>query len=93
MIIVSAVCWTTWKHRNEVCFNGTQVKNTRTLIFLILSLFQYWSGKIKGQIGEAAQEWLPSDIDSIPIQEETSAAYLAIGDGVFKARGEQDPEV
>lgn len=41
LLVFSATCWTLWKHRNEVCFQGIQPKSARTLICLIMSLVLY----------------------------------------------------
>ena len=41
MIVLSAVSWSIWKHRNEVCFTNGHVKTARSLILLIKTNFFY----------------------------------------------------
>lgn len=72
LIIFSAVCWTIWKHRNEVCFNNSPPKTARALIYLIISLVVYWTGhkKTKPSLKTAARGWMPTDemMDAIPLR-------------------------
>ena len=67
LVILSAVCWTIWKHRKNMCFNDCHSKTARTLVFLIKSLIQYWAGKMKKKEAKAAQSWLPVIEDAIPL--------------------------
>lgn len=72
LMVFSAICWTIWKHKNELCFTNTQPKSGRNIIFLIISLLQYWLGnkKIKVQTKEQAQEWMPDEdaLEAIPLR-------------------------
>lgn len=72
LMVLSALCWTIWKHRNELCFQNVQPKTGRNIIFLIISLLQYWLGskKIKQQVREGAQVWMPTEemLEQIPIR-------------------------
>ena len=67
LIVLSAVSWSLWKHRNEVCFNTCAVKTARTLILLIKTLCGYWAGNVKRKIKDAIGEWLPVIEDAIPL--------------------------
>ena len=79
--MVSVACWTLWKHRNNICFTGAPCKNNISLLFLIISLLNYWLGNVKEKIVHVTQAWLPDDLESIPLQEmATGAAYLTIGE-------------
>ena len=66
--VVCAVVWSIWKHRNDLCFNSTVIYTSRNLILQIVSLVSYWTGTVKQEVREATQQWLPQDIDVIPLQ-------------------------
>lgn len=68
LVIFSAVCWTLWKYRNTIIFQDTTIKTIRSLILLIPSLFEYWSGHMPKKIKNAAATWLPTDIDAISLR-------------------------
>ena len=72
LMVLSALCWTIWKHRNEICFQHVQPKTGRTLIFLIISLIKYWLGskRVDQATQMATQGWLPTDamLELIPIR-------------------------
>jgi zinc-binding in reverse transcriptase len=44
LIVLSAVCWSLWRHKNSIVFNSTRFTSDRSLICLILSLVNYWVG-------------------------------------------------
>ena len=67
LLVFSAVCWTIWKHRNELCFASGKRKTTRQIILLIISLVHYWAGQVKPQVQECMSLWLPVDTDAIPL--------------------------
>lgn len=67
LIVYSALCWTLWKHRNELCFNHGKKKSPRQIIMLIISLVHYWTGLVKQDIKISIALWLPSDLDVIPL--------------------------
>ena len=65
----SAICWCIWRHRNDLCFlTGTHIKANRHLILLIISLIQYWAGKIHDNVKQALNRWMPQEMDHIPLQ-------------------------
>ena len=68
LIVVCAVIWSIWKHRNDLCFNNVRIYTARSLILQILSLITYWSGTIQGDIKQAIGTWTPGDLDVIPLQ-------------------------
>ena len=68
LVIFSAICWTLWKHRNAIIFQDTSIKTIRSIILLIISLFQYWSGSLSKKVKQVADEWLPLDIEAIPLR-------------------------
>ena len=67
LLVFSAVCWTIWKHRNELCFESGKQKTIRQIILLIISLVHYWTGQVKPQVQESMSLWMPVDIDAIPL--------------------------
>ena len=67
MIVLSAVSWSIWKHRNEVCFSNCNVKTARSLILLIKTLCGYWSGNLKKKVKDAVGEWFPVIENAIPL--------------------------
>ena len=67
LLVCSSVCWTLWKHRNELCFGTGKKKTHRQLILLIISLVHYWSGQVKQEIKDNTSLWLPADLDVLPI--------------------------
>lgn len=52
---------------NDMCFNDCASKTARNLIFLIKSLIDYWSGKMKKKVKIAAQSWMHVIEDAIPL--------------------------
>ena len=62
------MCWTLWKHRNEICFQSYNIKSIRSLIILIISLVDYWTGHTKQRVQDAVGDWLPTDLDVIPLR-------------------------
>ena len=68
LLMFSALCWTIWKHRNEVCFKSGTLKTPRNIILLIISLIHYWTGRVKHQVKEATSEWMPETLEIIPLR-------------------------
>jgi hypothetical protein len=68
LIVVCVVIWSIWKHRNDLCFNNSRIYTARNIILQILSLISYWTGTLQGELREAVQEWLPQELDAIPLQ-------------------------
>lgn len=67
LLVFSAICWTIWKHRNELCFESGKKKTTRQIILLIISLVHYWTGQVKPRVQECMSLWLPVDTEAIPL--------------------------
>ena len=67
LLVYSAICWTIWKHRNELCFNSGKVKSVRQMILLIISLVTYWTGQVNQQVKDSTALWLPVNLDAIPL--------------------------
>ena len=67
LLVFSAVCWTLWKYRNDLCFAQGKEKTVRQIILLIISLVHYWSRKVKKSVSEATARWLPDDLDVLPL--------------------------
>lgn len=57
-----------WKQRYEICFQSSTRKRVISIILLIISVFEYWTGHIDKRIKEGAEEWLPEDINAIPLR-------------------------
>ena len=53
LLVYSAICWTIWKYRNEIIFRNSTPKSARNLIFLIISLVEYWTGSVPKKVKEA----------------------------------------
>lgn len=68
LIVISAVTWGIWKHRNDLCFNNSLVHSCRNVILTIISLIVYWTGKAPMQVKVETNNWMPQDIDEIPVQ-------------------------
>ena len=68
LLVFSAMCWTIWKHRNKICFQLYNIKSNKSLILLIVSLVEYWTGNTKQQVKEAVVEWMPAALDIIPLR-------------------------
>ena len=68
LLVVSAVCWTIWKHRNERCFDHYQVKTVRSVIFLIKSLLCYWAGNTSAAVKKEVDAWMPILEDANPFK-------------------------
>jgi hypothetical protein len=47
---LAAVCWTVWRTRNNVCFDGKRIKMPTEIICLICSTLTYWAGLQKDAI-------------------------------------------
>lgn len=72
LMVFSAICWTIWKHRNELCFQNAQPKSGRNIIFLTISLLHYWLGnkKTKEKTKEEVHKWMPDEetLETIPLR-------------------------
>jgi len=44
LVGLAAVCWATWKTKNNICFEGKRVKTPTELVCLISSTISYWAG-------------------------------------------------
>ena len=69
LIMFSALCWTIWKIRNESCFHHTKQKSFRSIVLMVVSLINYWTGAIKKHSRElVVAEWMPQEIETVPLQ-------------------------
>jgi hypothetical protein len=53
---LAAVCWSVWKMRNNVCFEGKWIKSPTKIICLICSTLIYWAGLQKGPVAEQMEQ-------------------------------------
>jgi hypothetical protein len=68
LTILSAVCWSLWKCRNDIVFNDKHVGSNRNLLIVICSLLHYWSGLGKKDVQGLMKQWMPEDLNMIPLQ-------------------------
>ena len=68
LIVICAVVWSIWKHRNDLCFNNYRIYTAHNVILQIVSLVSYWTGTAAEVLQVAVQEWMPLDVDVIPLQ-------------------------
>jgi zinc-binding in reverse transcriptase len=68
LTILSAVCWSLWKCRNDIVFNDKHVGSNRNLLIVICSLLHYWSGLGKKDVQGLMKRWMPEDLNMIPLQ-------------------------
>jgi hypothetical protein len=90
LIVFSVICWTIWKHQNNLCFNKVPIKTGRNLIFLIISLLHYWLGakRTSQQIQDEACSWMPTEemLEDVPLRiwvpgDDQLVPYVFGGDG------------
>lgn len=85
LIVFSALCWTLWKIRNEICFQQLAPKSFKTTILLIISLVSYWLGNTLKKFNSSTGIWLPGELDEIPLQalapEEDTQLVILAGQG------------
>lgn len=67
LLVFSAVCWTIWKYRNELCFKKCKKETIRQIILLIISLVHYWTCKVKKQVTKFTALWMPVELDVLPL--------------------------
>jgi len=53
---LAAICWTVWKTRNNVCFEGKRIKSPTEIICLIGSTLTYWTGLQKDAISAQLEQ-------------------------------------
>lgn len=68
LIVFSALTWTIWKIRNDICFQQKNHKTFKTIILLIISLVAYWLGNVPQLIQDLVPLWLPANMEEIPLQ-------------------------
>lgn len=68
LVVVSAVIWNIWNQRNRLCFRDSVVHTCQTVILNIISLISYWTGQMKEEVQAAANNWMPQDLDEVPLQ-------------------------
>jgi zinc-binding in reverse transcriptase len=81
LIVLSAVCWALLKHRNQLIFKSSTHTSTRNLIYLILSLINYWAGGFNLALVRAMKQWLPDYLDMIPLNADIDIIFKFSGDG------------
>lgn len=64
----SALSWTLWKMRNELCFETHLENPFRSIIVLIVSLVTYGTGTTKRKTRELITDWLPEETEAVPLQ-------------------------
>jgi hypothetical protein len=79
MIALSVVCWDLWKHKNQLIFKSAIHTSTRNLICLILSLVNYWAGGFNLALVRAMKQWLPENLDMIPLQMVSPSLPITMG--------------
>lgn len=84
LIVVNAITWSIWKHRNDLCFNNSITHSGRHAILTIISLVVYWIGKLTEDVQVEANAWLLANVDVVPLQvalpEDEQMATLLIED-------------
>src|ERR1017187_5999320 len=68
LVVFSAISWTVWKLRNDLCFNHSNNKTFRTIILMIVALANYWSDLVKRQARDVIPAWLPTVIEEIQLR-------------------------
>lgn len=68
LIVASVVIWCMWKQRNDLCFHNSIVYSCRKVILNTVSIAIYWTGQLKEEIQDRVNEWLPQDLDEVPLQ-------------------------
>ena len=41
---IAAICWATWKKRNEACFENKLLRNPIDILIYACALMSYWAG-------------------------------------------------
>lgn len=67
LLVISAVIWTIWRTRNDLCFNNKIVHSVKNTIVLIVSLVLYWTGSDSEETQALIKEWMLLDLDAIPL--------------------------
>lgn len=68
LLVFSALSWTIWKLRNELCFQHHTSKTFRSTILMIIALTNYWTDLVKRQARDVIPVWLPETIEEIPLR-------------------------
>jgi hypothetical protein len=74
LIVLSVMCWSIWKHRNDIVFQSVGHTSVRNLICLIISIVNYWS---RGFSIALVHIWLPENMELIPLQVRRPVPQLA----------------
>jgi hypothetical protein len=67
-IVLCAVCWALWQNKNNIVVRECHAQSMRSIICLIISLVNYWSGQFGAAVVPYIQHWLPGNMELIPIQ-------------------------
>lgn len=67
-MVVSVICWNIWRIRNSICLDDHTIPTIQNVILLICSLLDYWTGHKKRAVRQFILNWIPEDLDMVPIQ-------------------------
>lgn len=68
LIVIGTVIWCIWKQHNDLCFQNSIVHSCRNVILSIISIIIYWTGQLNEEMQTKVNEWLPKDMDDVPLQ-------------------------
>jgi hypothetical protein len=66
-IVSSAVLWSMWKFRNEMCFQGRKWKGMKDMLFKIARMLRRWMSLLQQEMG--------SRIEEVIVQLEVKASF------------------
>lgn len=71
LVVFSAVCWTIWKHRKDLCFAEGKPKTPRQINNISNNISLWFTiGQVtcmKAKVADCTALWFPSDMDVLPI--------------------------
>jgi hypothetical protein len=73
-----AMCWSIWKHRNNIVFNSSTITYIRNLICLIISLMNYSVGGFSIALVRKMKMWLLENLEVIRLQVMTTVLQLTM---------------
>ena len=48
--LLAAICWATWKTRNDACFNAKMISHPAEIVYYACAFLNYWAGLHKEEI-------------------------------------------